>query len=211
MKPLDAHVELPKIHPFRPAIINSVGDYRFCKHLRAYLSQMDARCPLTAEEKAVRSGYPNVEEWKKHRQEWWAFQEDIPLAYLGALGINQDRLLGILNLDLDAFEAARPMPLHPTHFLIRWMATLYQNKLLPEGCTLEQAIEILHAFVARHRLLACINFGDLKTHYFEPDHPTGSTMRVLWYVPGLAFTETHMVPNRDGTRNGTVSIGGVRI
>jgi hypothetical protein len=150
----------------------------------------------------ARCGYRKLQKFQRHKAAWDRGQARIPLAYLEGIGVDLDLLRTAVELDQRALVAAVSVPLLPRYFTARLMAAVYQTTELPEGCTEEQAVEMVRRFAAKSGRECCIHFPGLKSVFIRPD---GSVSTCL-YKPELRIDNGKVSFGETGDALGMVGV-----
>lgn len=195
---------------------NQVEDYRFGKHIMAYLDQKvepwgkvgavlfkDQREAVKDRRKALMlaSGYANPNKFKAHQIDWHELSRPVPKKYLDAIGIDRKTLELMVELDHEEFERALALPRYPKGITIRLMPAVYSYRELPPGTTEAEALEAMRKTVMSTGLRSCINYPELLTIYVEKE---GNC--VINREPKITETATMISFGRAGHRVGMTSV-----
>lgn len=187
---------------FTPVKINSIKDYKRLRNTKAYIRHRSSGIEST-EELMKKSGYANLNKFKKHRKEFENLERNIPLAYLDAIGVNYATLKFCGELDQEEFDIARGIEdLHPQFAMVRLMTTIYSNIEFPEGTTEKQAIEYLINYSAETGKKCVINYRDFKTVTVDPE----GRVKIVYHPPSFRITKSYLIPGETGNDIGKVEI-----
>jgi transcriptional regulator with XRE-family HTH domain len=98
--------------------------------------------------------------------------------FVKALGLDEEAILMTLCSDFAALDEPTP-----TRVVIRLMPGFYRSLPLPEGCTVEQAVELAKRFSAEKNLSCCVCLSRIRSIYVEP---SGSE-RLSFSPPGCSI------------------------
>jgi hypothetical protein len=188
---------------------NRLEDYERFHHTRSYIGSLTLpSAPLFrgAEDTKARiveamraCGYRSLPRFLEHKRAWDDLRRPIPLAYWDHIGVDRKVLDFTVEVDQEEYEAARRLPLRPTHAVIRMAPAVYLRHSLPEGADERQAVAYLVEKSDEYGKSCCITFPDFKAVTVYP----GGKVCEVFYPPNITFTRTHAIPSGDGQRVGT--------
>lgn len=203
---------------FTPKKHNSVAEYEWLRHSRAYIQQKSAAIPDDIQHRANREqllelmhscGYrKNLHKFREHRREWDTLRRPVPKVYLEALGVDLDILQFALELDQQENDAVQQLEFYPKRATERLMAAVYRTVEFPAGINETEAVAILQqrqqqAQAEGKRGFRCmIVYPGLRTVAVEPDG--GVHVRVI--RPTMRFTKAWVIYSADAGRIGTTRI-----
>jgi len=192
-----------KAIPFFSATkINTIEEYKRFYHVKSYIQSKSKDFPTTLE-LMNKTGYRDLNKFRRHREAFDKLGRNIPLLYLKAIKVQIETLKFCAELDMEQFKRACEIkPLYPKYGAVRYSAAFYSNIDILAGMDEENAIGLIKRFSTEKHIRCFINYPDFKTVFIEPD----SKVHTVYFPPQMHFTKHWLIIGKDGKRIGKAYI-----
>ena len=170
--------------------------YEYCECAKEYLSERLRTAMLDDRVLAERTGYADIDKFRRHQNAWHALERPIPRRYLAAIGAELEVLREALERDQVNFQLMDALPRTPDGYTIRFMPGMYRLRFFEGPVPEEEAIRRIRAFTMETGLRCFIKYPKFLMVYIEAD---GSVVK-KYYRPSMKITDNWVAFERAATR-----------
>lgn len=147
---------------------NTVDDFQWGRHHRAYLAYCHHNCTLKPHEMKAVCGYKNISKFQRRRAEWVSGYFPIPQVFLDMIGVELETLEECVRLDAQEYDhVLTQLPL-PSFFVVRVIPAVCIRHEIEDANTLYDCYAAVQEAVdASPSFAAYIDWPELKLTRFQ--------------------------------------------